>query len=485
MENLNLDVDSYSDEDIMKLFSLKGDFSSEAARTSGKRLISQVNATKLNPEKKRSIDLFVSSCIQRLVSYANQGHTDPNQGTWAQKYNTMVAGTNHQIIEKPRVEAGKQGPMFRGEIGAGYLNPFAITTLNKGINIDSRFRKNYFTTSASDFMFHLPDPLRKVQSMTVSATDVPLSAYAISKKRGDNAFLISDETATITTATTGTSHVNGNPSFTHFSGITTLYAAWLVIMPDGLYELSWQAESQAQPLVVSVNNAIALSIPGILDKNTGIFYRDIAGYATSSLNPSVDISFLNDRISGRSILGYPTGHAVTTSSRLVQGFNVHFAIDQYGNRDLDNSLQMKLGWKLGYRMGNYIVAGNSSTTSTTSSNVALSEGVCLVSPPRYAFISIDDGQKASNNNYSVAFAESSLDQDIIARLNYAADVNSNGAYLLGSDIGLDNAMNRTRQYFGPVDIDKIRIRLLDEYGRILDLNHMDWSMTLSFVVLYE
>lgn len=481
MENLNLDVDSYSDEDIMKLFSLKGDYSSEAARTSGKRLISQVNATKLNPEKKRSIDLFVSSCIQRLVSYTNQGHTDPNQGTWAQKYNTMVAGTNHQIIEKPSVEEGKQGPMFRGEIGAGYLNPFAITTLNKGINIDSRFRKNYFTTSASDFMFHLPDPLRKVQSMTVSATDVPLSAYAISKKRGDNAFLISNETTTVT-ASTGTSYVNGNPSVTDLSTITTMfYAAWLVIMPDGLYELAWQSGSNAQPLVVSVNNAIALSIPGILDKNTGIFYRDTS--YTTSLNPSVDISFLNDRISGRSILGYPTGDAVTTPSILAAGFNVHFAIDQYGNRDLDNSLQMKLGWKLGYRMGNYIVAGNS--TSTTSSNVALSEGVCLVSPPRYAFISIDDGQKASNNNYSVAFAESSLVQDIIARLNYAADVKRNSAYLLGSDIGLENAMNRTRQYFGPVDIDKIRIRLLDEYGRILDLNHMDWSMTLTFVVLYE
>ena len=483
MENLNLDVDSYSDQELMKLFSLSGDFSADAARAGGKRLISQVNATKLSPEKKRSIDLFVSSSVQRLVGYANAGYKDPNAGTWSQKYNSMVSGTDHQIIEKPRVQAGKQQPLYQGDVGAGYLNPFAITSLTKGVNIDSRFRKNYFTTSASDFTFHLPSPLRKVQSMTVAATDIPLSAYAVSKQRGDNSFLITDESASITVPGDGTSYINGNASVESLNGNTNLYKAWLVTIPDGLYELGWQGESEASPLDPIFNNSIALAKTGTIDVETGIFYTDINSTpAVNPLDPSVDIAYIADRISGKSIISYPTTPGQAYAGKFTSGFNVHFAIDQYGNRDLDNSIQMKLGWKLGYRMGNYKA---DVYDSTTNANSVISEGVCLVTPPRYVFISIDDGQKASNNNYSVAFADSSLEVDIIARLNYAAEVNSSGAYLIASDAGLSNAMNRTREYFGPVDIDRLRVRLLDEYGRILDLNHMDWSMTLSFVTLYE
>ena len=479
MENLNLDVDSYSDQELMKLFSLSGNFSADAARAGGQRLISQVNATKLSPEKKRSIDLFVSSCIQRLVGYANAGYKDPNAGTWSQKYNNMVSGTEHQIIEKPRVQAGKQQPLYQGDVGPGYLNPFAITSLTNGINIDSRFRKNYFTTSASDFTFDLPVPMRKVQSMTVAATDIPLSAYAVSKKRGDNAFLITDESSNI--LITGSGISNGNTTV-DLSGNMNLYKAWLVILPDGLYELSWQAESEAAPLDSIINNSIALAKTCVLDIDSGIFYTELSSTQLAALNPSVDIKYLSDRVSGRSIISYPTIPGQPYTGVFSNGFNVYFSIDQYGHIDLSNSIQLKLGWKLGYRFGNYKA---DVYDSTSNANSVMSEGICLVTPPRYVFISIDDGQKATNNNFSVAFTDSSLDLDIIARLNYAAEVNGNGAFLIASDAGLSNAMNRTREYFGPVDIDRLRIKLLDEYGRILDLNHMDWSMTLSFVTIYE
>ena len=46
-------------------------------------------------------------------------------------------------------------------------------------------------------------------------------------------------------------------------------------------------------------------------------------------------------------------------------------------------------------------------------------------------------------------------------------------------------LNRTREYFGPVNIDRLHISLLDEYGRELELNNMDWSMTLVFEHLYD
>ena len=35
-----------------------------------------------------------------------------------------------------------------------------------------------------------------------------------------------------------------------------------------------------------------------------------------------------------------------------------------------------------------------------------------------------------------------------------------------------------RQYFGPVDITRMHVRLLDEFGRIVDLNNNDFLLVL-------
>ena len=38
---------------------------------------------------------------------------------------------------------------------------------------------------------------------------------------------------------------------------------------------------------------------------------------------------------------------------------------------------------------------------------------------------------------------------------------------------------KTRKYFGPVKLQKLRIRLLDEFGKIVDMNGCDLSVTLE------
>lgn len=42
-----------------------------------------------------------------------------------------------------------------------------------------------------------------------------------------------------------------------------------------------------------------------------------------------------------------------------------------------------------------------------------------------------------------------------------------------------------RNYFGPVDIDKIRVQLLDDKGNIVNLNGMDWSFSILTEHLYQ
>ena len=45
--------------------------------------------------------------------------------------------------------------------------------------------------------------------------------------------------------------------------------------------------------------------------------------------------------------------------------------------------------------------------------------------------------------------------------------------------------NQERIYFGPVNIKNINIQLLDEYGRVLDINNMDYSFCLTLITAYD
>ena len=42
-----------------------------------------------------------------------------------------------------------------------------------------------------------------------------------------------------------------------------------------------------------------------------------------------------------------------------------------------------------------------------------------------------------------------------------------------------------RNYFGPVDIDKMRVQLLDDKGNVVNLNGMDWSFSIITEHLYQ
>ena len=48
-----------------------------------------------------------------------------------------------------------------------------------------------------------------------------------------------------------------------------------------------------------------------------------------------------------------------------------------------------------------------------------------------------------------------------------------------------NPLSKVRKYTGPVNIAKINIKLLDKFGNLINLNNMDYSLTLELELLYE
>ena len=84
-----------------------------------------------------------------------------------------------------------QGPTYNSHLrDLGYLTDLDKREVTKCLNIDSRFRDNYYKCTASNFNFDLPLQLKGVTQMKVTHFQLPNSWYSISHKLGNHFFWV-------------------------------------------------------------------------------------------------------------------------------------------------------------------------------------------------------------------------------------------------------------------------------------------------------
>jgi len=295
---------------------------------------------------------------------------------------------------------------FPSQFFPGIINPLKKRALAKNLNIDTKFRDNYYSSPSTNFTMTLPIILNNVLTMQLSAIELPTTFYNISKQFGNNYFTI--------TVNTETAVVN---------------------IPDGNYDYNG--------IVQVINNELLLL--------GGVF---------------VDVTFIiNVNSSGTN----GSGQMMVGAKPSVTTLSLDFQADKFGNYDTSTPLPLKLGWKLGFRNGVY--EGNLNYVS---------EGVVDLTGPRYLYLVIDDYHNNVNNNFYSAFTSSLLNKNILARISLAptapfSSITQNNL----------NIITTPREYFGPVNIQNLNVQLLDEYGRIFDLNNMDYSFCLKFETVYD
>ena len=123
----------------------------------------------------------------------------------------------------------------------------------------------------------------------------------------------------------------------------------------------------------------------------------------------------------------------------------------------------------------------------TSSQAYVSEGCYDAWGTKYTYIVVDDFNK-SVNNYIVPSYNSSIGKsNILARISMiaASTDNFSDGLSLNNQFANPDSIIKKRTYFGPVDIQRLHIQILDEFGRIMDLNNMDLAIALNLVCLYD
>jgi hypothetical protein len=215
-----------------------------------------------------------------------------------------------------------------------------------------------------------------------------------------------------------------------------------ILIPDGNYT--------PNDLLDYLNNYV--SVNGPLGSVNPIF---------NSLVFTINITNLSSG-SGQMIIGLSTLPSTGTTITL------DFQANSQGNPDNGTPLVLKLGWLLGFRLGIY-----------ENNNNYVSEGIVNLSGPKYLYLVIDDYNNNVNNGFYSAFNSSILNKNILARISLQANT---------FNVLEQNSLNlitTPREYFGPVNLQNLNIQLLDEYGRIVNLNNMDYSFCVILTTVYD
>lgn len=154
-------------------------------------------------------------------------------------------------------------------------------------------------------------------------------------------------------------------------------------------------------------------------------------------------------------------------------YTIDFLVTKIGLAE-DFCLQSTLGWLLGFRFPPYTIRVNSWITAET---------ICDLSFPRYVYLLLefhDEQHNHKHNAFETTLFSSHINKDIIARITLENRGFPYGS-ILPANIVNGLLISDIRIFHHPIDIKRIKIKILDEFGYVMNLN----GFNISFLISYE
>jgi len=426
--NFDLDTGNYSKDDYMDIFNLDKSInpSKETVEKNYKILLNNIEEENLDSDEKNKMRQFLTQCKNNLSTLLKKDKNAykliESDFTPDLDHSETFQNNNKFVIKKNR---------NADQYHTNKINPIAKQTTTQLININTKFRKSYYDTTATDFVIDLPEEFKNVVSLTVQSVQIPNSNYTFCSKLGTNEFSVElyDIDKTNGTIISGSQEKK------------------TVKITDGIYNGMMLADYLNTYVFSDLSmNRIACKYDSITRKFR--FFRDYRSLAQGGQEETNGII-----------------HAFNIDFRLINNIKRH--------------IQLNMGWILGYRQQYY----DWNTDYTDSSGVSYNkqegfnpEATYDTLGSKYYILSIDDFNKNYSSTLTSPFQESMFnDQSAIAKI-------PNNPNLQQLD---DIFYQSRREYFGPVNISKVHIKLLDELGRIVDLNNNDFSFSIVIEQLYD
>ena len=427
------------------------------------------------------------------------------------------------------------------------LNPNLKNTINRFINLDSQFRQytSGIDSTSTDYTCDLSDTIKNALSLSLYSYQIPFSWYAIDKAYGNTCFWIYDPS---NNKTISISVPSGNYSQASFidqlnnsfvqAGFSFPARTNTTLYPSPPYPTPALGENK--PAYYNPNSGIVSlfltdgSYNGSLgtfniSTSTQIIFYDFTGQLQCNVNCiSKSNHYFNNTLGW--IMGYRlpyynvdvSGNTAPCILDLNGTKYLILVIDDYNQNHVNNSLVSISQFSNTLKMPTYyspdlpytcitpaqqgnnlpeIIAGaeadslfNNQTTNTQNGLLIAgkyqqdytSTQVVLPSAPRTltnAQLFTINSINSNNNNLTNYLARAPTSSDILAIIPVKTSTGVPTGSLLVEFSG--SLQDSSRTYFGPVNIERLAVKLIDDKGNILNLNGNDWCVSLIAECLYQ
>jgi hypothetical protein len=438
---------------------------------------------------------------QQTNWYENEAlpQDDENQKdkTTERKQKIDVFGNNHVPMNREQLGVNNT---FNVPVSQDSLNPNLKNTISRFVNLDSQFRP--FTTgtesSSTDYTLDLSDPLTNVLSMRMYSYQIPYCWYVIDTIYGNTCFWITltknDVTYTVLIAVPP-----GNYTPTQFADTlnTILNAIFTNLpVPAVVYDVN-----NGKLTLYLYGGKKTVTIDGspvdfTIDETTLITFFDYTAKLQCETNCVNKSFYLNQSLGW--IMGFrtpfvyvdPIGNVGTGIVDLNGTKYLILVIDDYNQNHVNNGLVSITEYSNVLKLPSYYSPDLPYTCLAAAPNDGINSEytktqIMLPSAPRTLtnsqLYTINEINKNRNNNTNHR-AKAPTSTDILAMIPIKPTGLSTGSLIIEFSGSLQDNI---RTYFGPVNIDRMRVRLLNDKGNVLNMNGADWCVTLICDCLYQ
>jgi len=416
------------------------------------------------------------------------------------------------------------------------LNPNLKNTISRFINLDSQFRQytNGVDSTSTDYTLDLSDSLKDALSLSVYSYQIPYSWYIIDDAYGNTCFWIHDP---VTEQYINIYIPPGNYTSATFQSQlnTSLLDAGITTPAVGApYNLPVDSPVYYNPnngIITlflydgSYNDPLGINPSFTIKQNCSIVFYDFSGVLNCrEVCSSKSKHFFNSTLGW--IMGYrlpyvyidPSGNKGSSILDLNGTKYLILVIDDYNQNHVNNSLvsisqntnNLKVpeyySQDIPYTCITPAQQGNNlqqivdevilqSVFDNQENGLLIAEKYqqeyisrqqVLPSAPRTLtqsqIYTINEINK-NNNNLTNYLSKAPTTSDILAILPVKTSTTIPIGTLLVEFSG--SLQDNIRTYFGPVNIERMNVKLIDDKGNILNLNGNDWCVTLNCSCLYQ
>ena len=411
-----------------------------------------------------------------------------------------VYGNSHVPMNREQLGVNNN---FNLDVAQDSLNPNLKNTISRFVNLDSQFRQfgNGAESSSTDYTLDLSDPLTNVLSMRVYSYQIPYCWYVIDIPYGNTCFWI---TATVTDVTYNvpvavppgnytpeqfTNTLNTILNNLFFGGVTPEEV--IVVYNENNGKLTLYLDGGTYP---GSSNPYIPSFS--INNETIITFFDYSAQLQCETNCVNKSFYLNQTLGW--LMGFrapfvyvdPSGNTGTGIVDLNGTKYLILVIDDYNQNHVNNGLVSITEYSNVLKMPSYYSPDLPYTCQDASPNDGINSEytktqIMLPSAPRTLtnsqLYTINEINRNRNNNTNHR-AKAPTSTDILAMIPIKPTGLSTGSLIIEFSGSLQDNI---RTYFGPVNVDRMRVRLLNDKGNVLNMNGADWCVTLICDCLYQ